>query len=99
MELEKMKFAEIKAHVEQCGIDWARYRDHLKYYFESISQLLLKADLFKAIKEKYQNTTSETIVSMIKDYINAGILIDCGKSVKLATTQDIHERDNKIATV
>lgn len=95
--LKTMTVSEFKTNIELLGYDWAKVRDHLKYYFSNVHTPIRKASLVRAIMDKYQYKFElKTVVGMVKDYCDMGVLIDLHDSVKLATTEELQARDKQI---
>ena len=96
-DLRQFTISEFKTNIELLGHDWAKVRDHIKHYFQNVQTPIKKAVLVRAIMDKYQYKFElKTVVAMVQDYCNMGVLIDLNDSVKIATTDELQERDKKI---
>ena len=97
MDLKNMTISEFRSNIELLGYEWAAIRDHLKRYFFDAHTPIKKSALVLVIMEKYKNKFElKTIALMIKDYCDAGVLIDSGTHVKLSTTEELAKRDEQI---
>jgi len=96
-DLTQVTISEFKNNVEMQGYDWAKVRDHIKHYFQNVHTPIKKSVLVRAIMDKYQYKFElKTVVGMVKDYCDMGVLVPIGDAVKIATTEEIIERDKKI---
>ena len=78
--------------------NYSQIRDYIFLHFLNSKEVVKKAILAKRIFERYNGTfKAETIASVIKDYINMGILFDVGSgNVKIAMPEDWQQRYEKI---
>ena len=99
VKFEEMTTEEIKNYVSvlMCQ-NYSQIRDYIFLHFLNSKEVVKKAILTKRIFDRYNGTfKAETIASVIKDYINMGILFDIGGgSVKIAMPEDWQQRDEKI---
>jgi hypothetical protein len=99
VKFEEMTTEEIKNYVSvlMCQ-NYSQIRDYIFLHFLNSKEVVKKAILAKRIFERYNDTfKAETIASVIKDYINMGILFDVGNgNVKISTPEDWTQRDEKI---
>ena len=96
-DLTQVTISEFKNNVEMQGYDWARVRDHIKHFFQNVHTPIKKAALVRAIMDKYQYKFElKTVVGMVKDYCDAGVLVSISDTVKIATTEELKVRDEQI---